>query len=571
MPPGKSGWDETNTSYRYRVRDPAEFQDGSFRTIELGDSKVKAVVAKPKGKNTMTLQALIFPKDNFTEKEAKQWVKDHPNAVKIRKSYTQSGAITSPVESILGNGEPETIIPLEAMKNLEHDVELIKETPVLKVDKAKQRVYGVVYIPSQVDKDGKPNLRDGHGQWATEDDLDAGMEYLVKEEKNYPKAIDLDHDKKYGKGTIVELFKVRDGDPDFEDVGAWVAGVEIDDPDDWESVMKGERNAFSITSKALIKPDDPKDLALLILGKKKPEEVPGQLTNMKISGISIVKAGANMREFAFMKSAGGETVGETVKPGTSEPQNELEKGIMAAVKKALGALGFNTDKANKQNPFTAAVKARQAKNLLWQGLWALEDGLREIFNDKEEKKAERVAELLDYFKDFVAETIAEIGVQKCAEMMNEATTEVAKAGRKISAARIKELKNAMGILQAIIEEADAQNKDKGGDAEVKKEEIQGIVTDAIKEALGPINERLEKVEKGNQEPNGGKNKPSEGVEGTEVLKADDVKEIVKGVITEAIKPINERLEVVEKARGISNGIPGEGQSEVQKSIWSGVI
>lgn len=43
------GPDETSTSYRFRQRDPGDFQSGSFRTITL-DKGVSAVIGKPKKK-----------------------------------------------------------------------------------------------------------------------------------------------------------------------------------------------------------------------------------------------------------------------------------------------------------------------------------------------------------------------------------------------------------------------------------------------------------------------------------------------------------------------------------------
>lgn len=91
MPVG-GGWDKTNTSYRYRIRDPDEFVEGSFRTISFGDTGIKAVVGKLPGKDSMTLQSLIFPADQFTEEEARQWVKDHPETVK-KEEWAREGRI----------------------------------------------------------------------------------------------------------------------------------------------------------------------------------------------------------------------------------------------------------------------------------------------------------------------------------------------------------------------------------------------------------------------------------------------------------------------------------------------
>lgn len=66
------GWDETSTSYRYRIREPDEFIEDSFRTITFGDSRIKAVVGKLPDVDSMILQSLIFPKNIFSETEARQ-------------------------------------------------------------------------------------------------------------------------------------------------------------------------------------------------------------------------------------------------------------------------------------------------------------------------------------------------------------------------------------------------------------------------------------------------------------------------------------------------------------------
>lgn len=81
MPKG-GGWDETSDSFRYRIKDPEKFQDGSFRTIELGKSGVKAVIGKLQDETTTTTQSLVFPKESFTEEQAKKWIADHPDAAK---------------------------------------------------------------------------------------------------------------------------------------------------------------------------------------------------------------------------------------------------------------------------------------------------------------------------------------------------------------------------------------------------------------------------------------------------------------------------------------------------------
>jgi len=82
----KPGWDETESSFRRRVRDPADFQDGTMRTVTLQEKKpqVSSVQGKLKGQDTMTIQSIIFPKsEGWTLAAAKTWVADHPDALKV--------------------------------------------------------------------------------------------------------------------------------------------------------------------------------------------------------------------------------------------------------------------------------------------------------------------------------------------------------------------------------------------------------------------------------------------------------------------------------------------------------
>lgn len=140
---------------------------------------------------------------------------------------------------------------------------------------------------------------------------------------------------------------------------------------------------------------------------------------------------------------------------------------------------------------------------------------------------------------------------------------IIKAGRKISAARLAALKDAHGLLASII--AEAEDAQEGG-TEVTREEIQAIVREAIDEALKPITERLEALEKG------GDTKPEQEVE---PITAEAVKGIVAEAIKGAIEPLASRLETVEKVRGLSNGLPSSGSEiqtrTVEKSVFGGAF
>lgn len=76
-----SKWEETSTSFRHRLRNPSEFDPDTFRTIRIQRTRprVMGVVAKPKtGGDSMTLQTLVFPKDQgWTMESARTWASSH--------------------------------------------------------------------------------------------------------------------------------------------------------------------------------------------------------------------------------------------------------------------------------------------------------------------------------------------------------------------------------------------------------------------------------------------------------------------------------------------------------------
>lgn len=78
-------WEDKPETIFYRIRDPKQFQEGSFRTIPIKRDKprVNGIIGKLKGENKTTLQALRFPKgDGWTLDKAKKWVADHPEIKK---------------------------------------------------------------------------------------------------------------------------------------------------------------------------------------------------------------------------------------------------------------------------------------------------------------------------------------------------------------------------------------------------------------------------------------------------------------------------------------------------------
>jgi|GEM_PF-1480392 len=600
-------WEETGTSYRYRVQDPENFEPDSFRTIALGESGVQAVVGCIKGgSGAMVIQSLIFPKDKFSLDEAKQWVEQHPNAVKIRKGINDTG------NSVY---------------------EFIKEVPVEKVDKVKRRVYSVIY---------RPNERDAHGHWVDEETLDRGMEYLVKNSKYFPKAVDLDHDHKFGKGTIVELFKIRPGDPDFgDDAGGWAAGIDVEDDEAWESILKGERNAFSITALGILEPDNPADLEALTKGEKRVDEVPGRIKDLKVLGISLVAQGANRREIAFIKSY--EPVQEG---GEKEMIDELEK-------KASGATDLPLADESRPWDKTAAINrvrkwaskdgsgdkdkidwAKYRKAFFWYDendpenfssyklpfadvidgkLYAIPRGIMAAAaaiqgarggvdipeKDKEaikrkiatyykkmgrtppweqEKEVEKglMIQLKKWIHLLLHGDIREVEGKEVEDSMTlEKTAQeqenehvIEKVGRKIAAARLGRIKKVVATLEEALSELKGLI-DEVGDDETNSEDEEENIEEARKRKKKQNEQDTNETD--NVEDSFGKAFEKAVPRLQELIKSDLI-EVVKSIkdgLTEKLNELEKRVEQIEKVRGIGNAIQKEVTETNSKNfIWS---
>ena len=119
-------------------------------------------------------------------------------------------------------------------------IKVVKENVVefKKSDDEKQIVYGEVYVPEQ---------RDTDGNWMTAATIEKMAHDFMENLRNTH--IDKNHDGKTDKGTVVESFIVRKGDPDYTE-GAWVVGVHVPDKTIWGQVKKGELTGFSIGGEA---------------------------------------------------------------------------------------------------------------------------------------------------------------------------------------------------------------------------------------------------------------------------------------------------------------------------------
>jgi hypothetical protein len=69
------GIEETENLFRYRVRDPADFE--KFRVKELGKG-VKITVGRIKGSQRWEIQNYMFEKESFkTHEQVRSWIEGH--------------------------------------------------------------------------------------------------------------------------------------------------------------------------------------------------------------------------------------------------------------------------------------------------------------------------------------------------------------------------------------------------------------------------------------------------------------------------------------------------------------
>jgi len=71
--------DVTAKKIRIRVKAPGSCTKGTFRTITIGKASkgIKAVICRPKGKTSTTIQSYLFDKSKWTTTRARAWVKKH--------------------------------------------------------------------------------------------------------------------------------------------------------------------------------------------------------------------------------------------------------------------------------------------------------------------------------------------------------------------------------------------------------------------------------------------------------------------------------------------------------------
>lgn len=152
----KPGWEETETSFRKRVKEPSLFQEGSFKTVPIkrDKPKVNSVMGKLKNGDTMKVQSLIFPKsEGWMIEQAKSWLGNHTDLLKC----FDEGTIIDILEMI-------------GKINESFDDNILKESEYLEIeDDEKEEVYELSDEPDNENKE------------FAEEDIDIDIDSIVKE------------------------------------------------------------------------------------------------------------------------------------------------------------------------------------------------------------------------------------------------------------------------------------------------------------------------------------------------------------------------------------------------------
>ena len=251
---------------------------------------------------------------------------------------------------------------------------------------------------------------------------------------------------------------------------------------------------------------------------------PGELRDVTVNAISLVSKAANGQRFKIFKSAEPEEHKEAPAP---EVVNKDERGLFSILKEFF--TGEKGDKIEK-GAVADIVNAQDKGQRLARAMDALFEvlGLNR-WGEPSEKTEVNPAQIRAAIEDF--KVVAEGILLDKDEDIKKTVTELEKSGRKISGTRLTKLKSIKAILDEVLSGLEENDNTSQGEEELTKEEIQKAVD--------------------------------------EVLKPDG---IIEKAIQKALVPVYERLEKVEKARGVSNRVQEESTVEKDSDdFWGGVF
>lgn len=339
----------------------------------------------------------------------------------------------------------------------------------------------------------EPDVEDSHGDIMSAEEIEKAVHGFMANLAIAKGAVmDTQHDFDPGVGDVVECY-IAPADFELGDEtirkGSWVLVTKAND-EIWEQIQNGDITGYSMAGTAeAVEKQAQKPVA------KSEDEATGFFHAMK----------------AFFTGGGEKFTKGAVADKYNDNRRDRE---FWAAQNALNSVLFNWDRWEK-------------------GIETDPDNIREALQD---------------FVDIAQEVLIQEDITKA---IGNPPESVIKAGKKISASNLQHIDAAIDALTELKNKTApaGDEQDEEEENEVKKEDIAQIV----KDALAPVTDRLDKLEKSE----GGN---PEEVAPTPEGEGSGLAEQLKDVLKEALAPIETRLETVEKARGISRQ-----QEALQKS------
>lgn len=345
----------------------------------------------------------------------------------------------------------------------------------------------------------EPDVLDAHDEFMTEGEIEKAAHLFMKEFRN----VDKQHDFTSGYGEVIESWVAKSemklGDQEIKK-GTWLMSVHVTDDDTWEGIQKGEITGFSM---------------------------------------------------------GG--VGERVEHEDTEEVEKSESGLFKILKDFFSGNKTPIKKGEVKDKFEASIK----RSNFWTAFDTLQNtlGYWDWRSDKfiMENDAQKIQEALQDFNEIITGILVSDDIIKALGTPDKDL--IIKAGKKISANNMTQIKTAYEALEKLVE-LDVQEEE---EIDVKKEDIEKMIGEAVQKAVEPITKKLDDIEKGAE--------GTDGEEGTETTESqDNIADVVSAAVAKALKPLNERLDKVEKARGIKKSEEDpEPTDPIKKSVWDGLL
>lgn len=327
----------------------------------------------------------------------------------------------------------------------------------------------------------EPDEEDSHGDFMTAPEIEKAAHGFMKDARN----IDTQHDFQAGVGEVVESYiapcDMEIGGHDIAK-GSWVLVTKATD-EIWQSIKKGEYTGYSMAGKA-------------------------------------------------------ETIEKQVANPVSTPNESEMTGFLNVLKSF-----FSSKERVQKGEVRDNYEANQSRRNLWSAWDGLDTAYHSALWDNRTPGVtdfERLKEATQEFLEIITEIQTAGDIQKAMEDKPES---IQKAGKQISTANQKKIKQAHDLLGELIESEE--------ETDVKKEDIQKM----LDEKFAPLEQRLDSLEKGE---NPDENKGSgEGEE--------EFAKQLGDILEQKLAPITNRIEKVEQARGISSQAHDDPNESIQKS------